>query len=231
MAKSTGKAKPYTPATTWDMGSQTLAVLGDVPRIVREFRSHLMRNPKAREAVRKAEEPTGDKKADAARKQHAQRVTANWMRSNGYTPVIEPADYTDPLTGKKINPNGVKRARRIDMVEQYQRRGILEQRQVLAALAVRMAYEQTEKSPPAIKAIQVDTSPKPDQHIAILMDRISKFTSIFGLIHSKDRALLDCICVRGNGPGELKCYRGRNYRKGIEHMQEALTRLADALEL
>lgn len=127
------------------------------------------------------------------------------------------------------NPNGVRRARRIDMAEVYYRRGVLTRRQYLAAMMLRTAYEQTGKSPPAIKAVQVDSSPKPDQHIAILLDRMAIFATVFKHVPAADRAILDRLCIQGTGPG--KPYVGTRYRAGLALMASACERLADRMKI
>ena len=145
--------------------------------------------------------------------------------------VIEAATWRDPETGKEVNPNGVKRSRRIDVVEMYARKGILDRRQLAAALALRCAYEGTYKSPPAIKKLQVDVSPKPDHFVAILMDRIGRFSDVMVLVPKRHREIIDCVVLENRTPGWLRKYRGPRYRRGIERMQEALADLADALDV
>jgi hypothetical protein len=144
--------------------------------------------------------------------------------------VVEDADYIDPETGEKVNPNGVKRARRIDVAESYHKRGKLDDRQLRAAQALRGAYEATMKSPPAIKKVQVDTTPKPDQHIDIIVDRISKFSAIMRHVPATSKPVVDAVVLENNSVGWLPQYRGRKHSRGMELLQSGLNAVADALE-
>lgn len=145
--------------------------------------------------------------------------------------IIEPAEFYDEESGKMVNPNGVKRARRIDLVEHYHRKGIIDRRQMLAGLALRVAFEGTQRTAPAIKKVQVDSSPKPDANIEIMIDRISRFADIYEGMNTGDRDILDCVVLNNSTPAWLKKYRGPRYHLGIERMQEALAKLADRLDL
>lgn len=145
--------------------------------------------------------------------------------------VIEAADYVDPETGESKNPNNVRRARRVDMVEVYEKRGILDRRQVRAATILRTTYEATQRTAPAIKAIQVDSSPKPDAHVAIMVDRISKFAGVMSKVLPEYREIIDCVVLGNNIPARIRRFRGPKYQTGIAHMQAALADLADRLDV
>lgn len=144
--------------------------------------------------------------------------------------VTEDADWVDPETGEKVNPNGVKRARRIDVAESYHKRGRLDDRQLKAAMALRGAYEATMKSPPAIKKVQVDVTPKPDQHIDIIVDRISKFSEIMRHVPLASKPVVDAVVLENNSVGWLPQYRGRKHSRGVELLQSGLDAVADALK-
>lgn len=144
--------------------------------------------------------------------------------------VVEDAEYFDEMTGEKVNPNGVKRLRKIDLVEHYARKGIIDRRQMLAGIHLRNAFEGTQRTAPAIKKVQVDSTPKPDQHVEIMIDRLSRFADVFNGLCTDHREILDCVVLNNCHPAWLKKFRGRRYTRGIEAMQEALASLADHLE-
>lgn len=141
--------------------------------------------------------------------------------------VVEDVTETDPTTGKRVNPNGVKRARRIDMIESYHKRGRVTDRQMRAALKLREAYEATLRGPAAIKEIQVDSSPKPDQHVAITIDRMSKFIAISRHIPQPYAGIVEHVAIHNRSVGSM--YRGRLHSKGVLLLREGLDRLADAM--
>lgn len=141
--------------------------------------------------------------------------------------VIEGRGEINPETGEMVNPNGVMGARRVDLVEIYGKRGWLEPRHVTAAKALRMAWEGTMKSPDAIKAIQVDSSPKPDHAVAMQIDRISKFSKVMGLVPKRHREIIDMTVLRGGSPAQLRQYRGPNFQAGIAALRVALDNLAN----
>ena len=145
--------------------------------------------------------------------------------------VVEPVVVVTDDGEVKESPNGMKRARRIDLVEMYGKKHILAQRQVMAAKVLRNAYENTLRSPDAIKAVQVDCSPKPDQAVAMMIDRVSQFSEVMGLVSAPYKEIIDCVVLNNCIPAWLPKYRGPNYQRGIKHMQEALEDLADMLDL
>lgn len=147
--------------------------------------------------------------------------------------VIEDARWWDEDRQRWVNPNGVKRARRINLCETYHRKGWLTARQFSASEALVTAWEATMKSPPAIKKVQVDTFPKPDAHIAILIDRISRFHAVMGKVGRDDRELIVHVVLDNRVPTTLPAYahcKGRRYREGIDALAAALEALADAMD-
>jgi len=143
--------------------------------------------------------------------------------------MIEDATWTDPETGEKKNPNGVKRARRIDMVESYFCRGVLDYRQYTAATALRNTFEATQRSAPAIKKVQVDSSPKPDANVAIMVDRISKYSAIGKHITPRSKRVIELVVIDNQSVGKAKEYRGWNHAKGVRLLQEGLSIIADKI--
>ncbi len=141
--------------------------------------------------------------------------------------IVESIEHIDPETGKRSNPNNVKRARRVDMLEVYHKRGVIDARQFSAGEALRNAYEATQKSPPAIKQVQVDCSPKPDHAISVQTDRLSAYINLSRHIRPADEELIDAVVLNGSGiPGRL--YKGRHHQIGLQHLRDALEHLANA---
>lgn len=146
--------------------------------------------------------------------------------------IIEPADYVDEETGEKVNPNGVRRARRIDLVESYHKRDrnpILDKRQFMAATSLREAYLQTQRTAPAIKKVQVDSSPKPDAHVEIMIDRLSKFSGLMKCVPTEAKSVVDIVVLENQAVGSLREYRGSGHAKGVIRLQGALNLIADQL--
>lgn len=131
--------------------------------------------------------------------------------------VIEDAEWTDPETGEKRNPNGVKRARRVDIAEMLHGKGYVSERGLKAAKFITEAFEQTQKSPPAIKKVHVDTSPKPDHAIAIQIDRISRYREAVRKIPPGCWGLVAWVCVDGRHPGSYPTIKALDMSNGGKH--------------
>ena len=147
--------------------------------------------------------------------------------------VIEDADWIDPETGKRINPNGIKRARRIDLVETYHRRErpFLDARQYKAAVALRNAYEQTQRSAPAIKKVQVDSTPKPDANVAVMVDRASDYHAVARHIPPECRAVIDIVVVQNRAIAAHPAYKAWNHAKGVALLRRGLDAIAEGLRM
>jgi len=143
----------------------------------------------------------------------------------------EPADYTDPETGKRTNPNGVRRKKRVDFVTRYAGKGLISKRQLAAAVLLRDSWEATMKSPPAIKKVQVDTFPNPDAAIAIQVDRMGRFHNVMRYVPQIDKVILEHVVINNRSipslHGGTNAARARRYMK---RLRDALERLADRLE-
>lgn len=222
------KRAPYTPPTSWDIGPNTIATLGHVPRIVGEFRAYLRAYPALAQIISAADKPHGSKAEARRRRDAANATTRKWMAANGYAPAMEDATTIDPETGKSTNPNGVKRARRIDLIEHYRIRGIITQGEFTALMALRMAYEKTQRGPPAIQEIQVDTSPKPDHAVAILMDRISGYSQMMAHVRPEHRQVITCVVLDNRTVAQLG-FRGRRYQSGMDIFKAAASAFEGAV--
>ena len=142
--------------------------------------------------------------------------------------VVEDAGEIDPKTGKRVNPNGVKRLRRICVTEWYYRRGHLTRRQADAANKLLSAWEQTLRGPPAIKEINVDSSPKPDANVAIQIDRISGFHNIMRKAPSKYAAYIDHVVIHNRPINSMP--GAKRDGKYMKRLAAGLDLLADAIE-
>ncbi len=168
----------------------------------------------------------------------ANRITHGDMGAAGpamrHRLVKEPVMFVDDTGKMRESPNNMRRARRIDMAESYHKLDInplLNASQFKAAKQLREAFEATMKSPPAIKEIQVDASPKPDQFIDITIDRISTFSGVMRQVPSDCKDVVTAVVLDNQAIGRLKQYRGRNHAKGVEKLQRGLDMVAEALQL
>jgi len=141
----------------------------------------------------------------------------------------EDAVEVDPETGKKSNPNGVVRMRRVDMIEVWHRKRVISTDGYNAAEKLRDAFERTQCAPGWPEAERVDSSPKPDHAVTIQITRLSRYHAIARCVHPDDRDILSACVLSGATPAALRRYKGRAYQAGLEHLRDALDRLASAL--
>lgn len=144
--------------------------------------------------------------------------------------VLEDATYTNEDTGEKVNPNNVRRARRIDVAESLRNRGKISDGGFKAASKLREVWEGTMRRPPAIKAVQVDSSPKPDQAIAMQIDRQSRFHAVARLVPQDDWPLIEHVVLANRSLTSLG-YRNARFTMGCHRLSGALDSLADKLGL
>lgn len=78
---------------------------------------------------------------------------------------------------------------------------------------------------------RVQSSPKPDHAITIMIDRISRFTTLMGYVAVDDREIISRCILDGAHPGRLPQYRGEKYRLGFDHLRDALDRLAVSMSV
>ncbi len=146
---------------------------------------------------------------------------------------VEDAAEIDPETGKVVNPNGLKRARRVDMLEVWHRRGTISTAGYNAAEKLRDAYEATGKSPGWPDNDRVQSSPKPDHAVTIQIDRLSAFAALMARVCNGDRAIVWHCILEGHAPTTVVINRRKPYAldnaAGMAHVREALDRLAAAM--
>ena len=155
----------------------------------------------------------------------------------------EEAGEIDATTGKMVNPNNVRRVRRVDMLEHWQRHGTISQAGYTAACKLRDAFENTQRGPgTSFEQDRVDSSPKPDHAVTIQIDRISAFEKVYRHVTMADRPLINHCVLNGvqDGvaasatPASLRIkgkrpYFGANYPSGLVALSAALDRLAKAM--
>jgi len=145
--------------------------------------------------------------------------------------IVESAGDIDNETGEVINPNGIKRARRVDMLDVWQGKGEISKGQWNTAVTLRAAWEATQQAPGTDYARpRVDSSPKPDHAVAIAADRITILRNSWDRVHPDDHSFLKHVVALGGIPatyrpdGGLRIYHGRNYASGMQALRDALDR-------
>ena len=144
--------------------------------------------------------------------------------------VIEEETTLNLETGKwEVNPNGVKRARRVDVLETYHRRGWLDARQFNVAEKLRNAWENTQRGPTPKLGQKVDSSPNPDHAVTIQMDQIGDFILLMGRVPKADKQIIGRCVLDGATPASLPKFRGARLGAGVAALRNALDRLATAI--
>lgn len=142
--------------------------------------------------------------------------------------VVEAAADLDLETGKVINPNGVMRARRVDMLEIWHKRGVISTSGFNAAEKLRDAFEATERAPGWPDNDRVQSSPKPDHAVSIQIDRLSRYHEIARHVRSQDRTIIDACVLHRGAPTSIG-YKGRRYQEGLDRLRDALDHLASSM--
>ena len=134
----------------------------------------------------------------------------------------------DPVTGKLSNPNKVTGVRRVDLLEFWHKRGSISTAGFTAAEALRNAFEATMRGKPALPDNdRVQSSPKPDHAVDIMIDRISRFEALSRHVAPQDREIVTACVLDGGHPSRV--YGPAKLREGFEHLRDALDRLADSI--
>lgn len=141
--------------------------------------------------------------------------------------VREERGEVDPKTGKVRNPNEVYGVRRISVAAQYLLDGHITKRQFAAADQLLKAWEQKDRRPPAINEAKVDSSPKPDDHTIIILDRAWKYAHVAMCIPAKYAAFIVHVARDDRHLSSMPGYR----RDGtyMRRLRDGLDMLADNL--
>ncbi len=151
-------------------------------------------------------------------------------QANRLNLVTEDAGDQDPDTGKVVNPNGVKRMRRVDMIEVWFRRGIISAAGYNAARQLRNAFEATQRAPGWPDNDRVQSSPKPDHAVTIQIDRLSRYAAVAKHVHPLDKNIIDACVIRSSPPRFVYPYlTGRRHHEGLALLAQALDRVANSL--
>jgi hypothetical protein len=149
--------------------------------------------------------------------------------------VEEDAPTIDPDTGEEFNPNGVRRMRRVDLLDVWHRKGVLSAAAYSVACDLRDAFLATQMGR-AVDLTQerVDSSPKPDHAVTIQIDRLSKFHALMRHVVRADVPIIQACVLDGGGPGDVVGRDGlhpfRNVVGEIWRHDAGLRALSDALE-
>ncbi|KQI67035.1 hypothetical protein AN189_17580 [Loktanella sp. 3ANDIMAR09] len=155
-------------------------------------------------------------------------------QANRLNLVVEQRGTTDPITGKTTNPNGVKGVRRVDMMEVYYKRGWISDRGYTAGEKLRDKWEATERSPGWSDNDRVQSSPKPDQAVAMRIDRLSQLVRITRLMPPQHKSLIEAVAIRQRSINAAvvdgaRPYVGRGHKIGQSELMVAFDALADAI--
>lgn len=192
----------------WDYGPKMLASILPNPNhdVVSEFKAYL----RVREI--------SDKKSIES---HA----VIFCKQRGYTSNIEPAIEID-ADGKRRNPNNAKRRKKRNWIAVMHDKGSLTDKQFLAAERMQQAYEKLGRSPACIKEINVDSSSKPDQNVAIMIDRISGFREVMRAVPRASRPVVVHVVLDNRA---IAAYGGRSNARHMEWLRTGLDAVYDAV--
>lgn len=154
--------------------------------------------------------------------------------ANRHGLVIEERGEIDTLTGRRMNPNGVKGVRRVDMLEYYHRQGVITTRGRNAGEKLRDAWELTELGPGWSDNDRVQSSPRPDRAIAMQVDRMTALLWISRRVPQEHAAIIEHVAINsGSISGVVikgkQPYLGANNARGKEVLRIAFDALADAV--
>ena len=149
--------------------------------------------------------------------------------------VEEDAPTIDPETGEEFNPNGVKRMRRVDLLDLWHRKGVLSAAAYTVACDLRDAWLTTQMGRAVdLGQERVDSSPKPDHAVTIQIDRLSKFHALMRHVVQADVPVVNACVLNSGGPGDVMARDGsrpfRNVPGEVWRHDAGLRALSDALE-
>ena len=101
--------------TQWDYGTKTLAALGyDGQAVARKFHAWLLADNRRMDPrkIQYRDSANVKRTRNETRAEVIDRLARTFLRKHEGAVTIESAAYVDPETGKRIDPNGVKRRRR-----------------------------------------------------------------------------------------------------------------------
>lgn len=148
--------------------------------------------------------------------------------ANRHNLITEERGHMDEKTGKMVNPNGITGVKRLSMAQLYERRGLLTARQSAAAYRLLTAWEQKDRSPPAIQVAKVDHSPKPDDRTAMLVDRQMNYIKEARHVPRSHAKIINWVA---RDDQRLSAMPGIKFKAGIEALRVGLDMMADSMGL
>lgn len=142
--------------------------------------------------------------------------------------VKENRGEVDHETGQRMKHNGVVGVRRLSVAGRYLAHGLLTRRQFEAADQLRKAWEQKDRSPPAIAEVKVDHSPKPDDRTAIIVDRATAYVRVSRFVPKQYAAYINHVARDDRHIGSMAGYRRKVY---MDRLRKGLDMLADNMGL
>ncbi|AXC50048.1 hypothetical protein DRW48_10415 [Paracoccus suum] len=143
--------------------------------------------------------------------------------------VLEDRGEVNAETGRRVNPNKVYGARRVDMLEVWHRRGVISTAGFTAAEKLRDAFEGTQRGPGWPENDRVQSSPKPDHAVTIQVDRISRYAKLAAYVTREDWPIVEACVLDGRTPAAIRGFRGKGYQTGLVALHDALDRMACAM--
>ena len=141
----------------------------------------------------------------------------------------EPVTWTNE-SGEKVNPNNVKRMRRVDMFDKYGRDGTLTARQYDTGQKLKDAWLRTMPSGGSDYSDPiVDRTPQFGNAITNTIDRISAHNDIAKHIPQDDHDLIDAVVYGGRAVGTVRRYRYSRTPNGKARLGAVLDIVADCI--
>ena len=140
------------------------------------------------------------------------------------TPMQSANTIVRPVKDCKNGSKQKVRQHALDLMIKQER---ISKRQYMAGNEISMAYEAQFKSPPALKPVQVDTSPNPTASVAIQVDRASKHAWLKKAVPPDMREVVDHVCEQGHAIGQK--WKGSNHATQSANLKMALDLVANRL--
>lgn len=123
--------------------------------------------------------------------------------SGDHGPTTKASKASTVLVAVPGDKNGMKRKQRIGALELEFKKGGMTQRQFQAGKEIRDTFEATQKSPPAIQEIYVDSCKTPDATIDKQCDAQSEYAKAMKGIPPKFKYIVEHVCTENRPLEEL----------------------------
>lgn len=126
-------------------------------------------------------------------------------RRKPHTPTLPPEWVETPaqMAGTQVEPvktgRDVQKLRRfrVHVLEKMRDSNKISFRQCQAGLAIHEAWCETQLSPPAVREINVDSTPKPDDVTVAQCERMKIFADLMALVPSDMTGVVRHVCCEG----------------------------------